>query len=168
MAFATYEESALLWRLNHVNDSKNHSGSTAHGKMVSGIGVEVMASTTLLTATKSTASEGLDTSTGHVHPLHWGVKTGQCFKTLCHKHRHVDMLRCSLLGGSWWSPLIPDTCTSHQKSSAPVVPAAGAAQWAPTVLKHSTEMFPSPLRFDSGCVFHELTSKTKTLVTKKE
>ena len=84
-----------------MNDSKNHSGSTAHGKMVSGIGVEVMASTTLLTATKS-ASEGLDTSTGHVHPLHWGVKTGQCFKTLCHKHRHVDMLRCSLLGGSWW------------------------------------------------------------------
>ena len=78
-----------------MNDSKNHSGSTAQ-KMVSGIGVEVMASTTLLTATKSTASEGLDTSTGHVHPLHWGVKTGQCFKTLCHKHRHVDMLRCSL------------------------------------------------------------------------
>ena len=78
-----------------MNDSKNHSGSTAHGKMVSGIGVEVMASTTLLTATKS-ASEGLDTSTGHVHPPHWGVKTGQCFKTLCHKHRHADMLRCSL------------------------------------------------------------------------
>ena len=151
-----------------MNDSKNHSGSTAHGKMVSGIGVEVMASTTLLTATKSTASEGLDTSTGHVHPLHWGVKTGQCFKTLCHKHRHFDMLRCSLFGCSWWSPLIPDTCASHQKSSAPVVPAARAAQWAPTVLKHSTEMFPSPLQFDSGCVFHELTSKTKTLVTKKE
>ena len=102
-----------------MNDSKNHSGSTAHGKMVSGIGVEVMASTTPLTATKS-ASEGLDTSTGHVHPLHWGVKTGQCFKTLCHKHRHFDMLRCSLFGCSWWSPLIPDTCTSHQKSSAPM------------------------------------------------
>ena len=110
-----------------MNDSKNHSGSTAHGKMVSGIGVEAMASTTLLTATKS-ASEGLDTSTGHVHPLHWGVKTGQCFKTLCRKHRHFDMLRCSLLGGSWWSPLIPDTCTSHQKSSAPMWFAAARAQ----------------------------------------
>ena len=120
MAYATYEESAFLWRLTHVNDSKNHSGSTAPGKMVSGIGVEAMASTTLLTATKSAASEGLDASTGHVHPLHWGVKTGQCFKTLCRKHRHFDMLRCSLLGGSWWSPLIPDTCTSHQKSSAPM------------------------------------------------
>ena len=153
MAYATYEESAFLWRLTHVNDSKNHSGSTAQ-KMVSGIGVEVMASTTLLTATKSTASEGLDTSTGHVHPLHWGVKTGQCFKTLCHKHRHVDMLRCSLLGSSWW-------VTTHSRhlrkppkvKCADVVPAARAAQWAPTVLKHSTEMFPSPLQFDSGVSF---------------
>ena len=136
-----------------MNDSKNHSGSTAHGKMVSGIGVEVMASTTLLTATKS-ASEGLDTSTGHVHPLHWGVKTGQCFKTLCRKHRHFDMLRCSLFGCSWWSPLIPDTWHKPPKvKCAGVVPAARAAQWAPTVLKHSTEMFPSPLQFDSDVSF---------------
>ena len=102
-------------------------------KMVSGIGVEVMASTTLLTATKSTASEGLDTSTGHVHPLHWGVKTGQCFKTLCHKHRHVDMLRCSLLDGSWW-------VTTHSRhlrkppkvKCADVVPAARARSYNET------------------------------------
>ena len=71
MAYATYEESAFLsflWTLSHVNDNNNHSVSTAYGKMVSGIGVEAMASTS--------SSEGLDTSTGHVHPLHWGVKTG--------------------------------------------------------------------------------------------
>ena len=150
-----------------MNDSKNHSGSTAQ-KMVSGIGVEVMASTTLLTATKSTASEGLDTSTGHVHPLHWGVKTGQCFKTLCHKHRHVDMLRCSLLGGSWWVT----THSRHLRKPPKVKCAGGSGCTGRSMGANSSEAFnrdvskSSPMRF--GYVVHELTSKTKTLVTKKE
>ena len=29
VAYATYEESAFLWRLAHVNDCQNPSGSTA-------------------------------------------------------------------------------------------------------------------------------------------